>query len=39
MNNINEAMKNLKESVNWNYFDRFKDINQEYLPDRGEGET
>ena len=36
---VNEAMKNLKESVNWNYFDRFKDINQEYLPDRGEGET
>ena len=45
MNNINDAMKKLqeskklKENVNWNYFDKFKDINQEYLPDRGEGET
>lgn len=34
-----ETMKNLKESVNWDYFNRFEDINQEYMPDIGEGET
>lgn len=34
-----EAMKNLKESVNWDYFNRFEDIYQEYMPDIGEGET
>ena len=25
--------------VDWDYFDRFKEVNNEYLPDRGEGET
>ena len=45
MNNINEAMKKLqeskklKESVNWSYYDKFEDINNKYLPDKGEGET
>ena len=38
-NNIDKAIKNLKESVNWDYFNRFEDIDQEYMPDIGEGET
>ena len=26
-------------SVDWSYFDKFKEINEKYLPDRGEGES
>ena len=26
-------------SVNWNYYDKFEDINNRYLPDYGEGDT
>lgn len=26
-------------AVNWDYFDKFKEINEKYLPDFGEGET
>ena len=29
----------MRESVDWDYFDKFSEINDEYLPDRGEGET
>ena len=25
--------------VNWNYFDKFEEEKERYLPDRGEGET
>ena len=25
--------------VDWSYFDKFEKVNEEYLPDRGEGET
>ena len=31
--------KTLKESVNWDDFDKFRDIIRKYVPDRGEGET
>lgn len=27
------------EGVDWNYFDKFKGVNEKYLPDSGEGET
>lgn len=26
-------------AVDWSYFDRFKQVNERYLPDRGEGST
>ena len=32
-------MKFLKESVSWDYFDKFEPILDKYLPDRGEGDT
>ena len=28
-----------KNMVDWSYFDKFEKVNEEYLPDRGEGET
>lgn len=31
--------KTLKESVDWDYFDKFEPIINKYMPDRGEGET
>lgn len=31
--------KKLTESVNWGYFNKFKEITRKYMPDRGEGET
>ena len=31
--------KTLKESVDWDYFDKFEPIIDKYMPDRGEGET
>ena len=31
--------KELKESVNWDYFDKFEPLEDIYLPDRGEGEN
>lgn len=27
------------ENMNWNYFNKFKDVKDKYLPDVGEGET
>lgn len=32
-------MKFLKESVSWDYFDKFEPILDKYLPDRDEGDT
>lgn len=31
--------KTLKENVDWDYFDKFTPIVNEYIPDQGEGET
>ena len=31
--------KKMNESVDWDYYDKFKSINDTYLPDRGQGET
>lgn len=30
---------NLTEGVDWNYFDKFEEITDKYMPDRGEGEN
>lgn len=32
-------IKNLTEGVNWDYYNKFDDLNNEYLPDKGEGDT
>lgn len=32
-------MKKLVEGVNWNYFNKFDDLNSKYLPNRGEGDN
>lgn len=29
----------MENRISWDYFNKFEDINQKYLPDRGEGET
>lgn len=34
-----ESKNSLKESVDWDYFDKFEPIINKYMPDRGEGET
>ena len=34
-----ESKNSLKESVDWDYFDKFTPIVNEYIPDQGEGET
>ena len=34
-----ESKNSLKESVDWDYFDKFEPIIDKYMPDRGEGET
>ena len=31
--------KELLEGVSWDYYKKFKDINEKYLPDEGEGDT
>ena len=31
--------KRLNESISWDYFDKFEDVTQEYMPYSGEGET
>ena len=31
--------KELLEGVSWDYYNKFKDINEKYLPDEGEGDT
>ena len=36
---VNESKNSLKESVDWDYFDKFKPINDKYMPRYGEGET
>lgn len=33
------AMQNFDKRVKWEYYDRFREINDKYLPDRGEGEN
>ena len=38
LNSLNESA-NITESVSWSYFDKFNDIVDKYLPDRGEGDT
>lgn len=36
----NEALtKPLTESVDWDYYDKFEDLINKYMPDQGEGET
>lgn len=35
----NESINKLMESVAWGYFDKFKEIDDKYMPDQGEGET
>ena len=32
-------MQNFDKRVKWEYYDRFREINDKYLPDRGEGEN
>lgn len=34
-----ESKNSLKESVDWDYFDKFTPIVNDYIPDQGEGET
>lgn len=37
---LNEAtIKALTENVDWGYYDKFEDIINKYMPNRGEGET
>lgn len=36
---IISKLNNLTESVSWDYFDKFQDIFDKYLPSRGEGEN
>ena len=36
---MNESFKNLKESVDWGYFNKFEDTIDKYMPSSGEGET
>lgn len=36
---ISALQGKLTESVSWDYFDKFNDINNKYLPDRGEGDN
>lgn len=31
--------KELLEGVSWDYYNKFEDINEKYLPDEGEGDT
>lgn len=38
LSSLNESA-NITESVSWSYFDKFNDIADKYLPDRGEGDT
>lgn len=39
-NDLYEESKEIKtESVDWNYFNKFDDITNKYMPDKGEGET
>lgn len=33
------AMQNFDKRVKWEYYDRFREINDKYLPNRGEGEN
>lgn len=37
--NINETENRITEGVDWDYFDRFRDINKKYLPRSGEGDN
>lgn len=36
---VEETVKALTESVDWDYFDKFNDITDKYLPSEGEGDT
>lgn len=38
-NNLKLIKRTLNESVSWDYFDRFRDITDGYMPSSGEGET
>lgn len=39
MNIQDELIRKLTESVEWNYYNRFKEINDKYLPDTDEGDN
>ena len=36
---ISRHKRSLNESVNWDYFDKFEDVINKYMPNEGEGET
>jgi hypothetical protein len=36
---LDSRKQNLQESVNWSYFDKFRDVIDKFMPDQGEGET
>lgn len=36
---LESIQNNLKEAVDWNYYNKFKEINNMYLPDTDEGDT
>ena len=39
INEIDKKIKGVKEMVAWSYFDKYDKLNNQYVPDMGEGET